>query len=283
MAKKRPAFQFYPGDWRRDLSLQSCSLMARGLWFEIMCLAHDGKPYGHLKVNGHAIKVEQLARMVGEGLDNVRAGLAELENAGVFSRADDGTIYSRRMVRDEKTREARRLAGLKGGNPALLNQGDNPRDKQSVADADANAESKGGGAGGGKPKPWEDEAWPGHALVKLWFEGHPYFAGNGGRVTEPVRKRVVKAVDGLLRLDERDPEQVFLMFRWIFRDAPRGDWQGWAAVMRNPQKLRELSKDGISRYWDVIKDQMDNPRKPSGGGRRHEPTMEELRRSWEGE
>jgi len=33
-ASKRPAFQFYPGDWRRDTALQSVSLAARGLWIE---------------------------------------------------------------------------------------------------------------------------------------------------------------------------------------------------------------------------------------------------------
>ena len=29
---KRPAFQFYPSDWRKDMALQSCSVAARGLW-----------------------------------------------------------------------------------------------------------------------------------------------------------------------------------------------------------------------------------------------------------
>jgi hypothetical protein len=49
---KRPAFQWYPGDWRRDTALQSCSIAARGLWVEMLNLMHDGEPYGHLTAGG---------------------------------------------------------------------------------------------------------------------------------------------------------------------------------------------------------------------------------------
>ena len=47
-AKKRPAFQFYPESWRTDAELRSCSLAARGLWIDLMCVMHQCKPYGHL-------------------------------------------------------------------------------------------------------------------------------------------------------------------------------------------------------------------------------------------
>jgi hypothetical protein len=48
--RKRPAFQFYPGDWLRDMALRSCSMEARGLWIEMLCLMHDAVPYGHLRM-----------------------------------------------------------------------------------------------------------------------------------------------------------------------------------------------------------------------------------------
>jgi hypothetical protein len=46
---KRPAFQFYPGDWKRNTKLRRCSEAARGAWVELMCLFHDSEEYGVLR------------------------------------------------------------------------------------------------------------------------------------------------------------------------------------------------------------------------------------------
>lgn len=124
---KRPAFQFYPGDWMRDSALRSCSVGARGLWMDMICLMHEGTPYGYLKVNLKVILPANLARMVGATLEEVDGWIGELEGAGVFSRDEEGAIYSRRMIRDENIREARASGGKLGGNPAL-------KDKAKVAD-----------------------------------------------------------------------------------------------------------------------------------------------------
>lgn len=103
---KRPAFQFYPKDWRADVALQSCSLTARGLWLELCLLMHECEPYGHLtKATGHALPDESAARLVRIELRDYRRLLAELEAAGVSSRLPDGVLYSRRMVRDEVERQ----------------------------------------------------------------------------------------------------------------------------------------------------------------------------------
>lgn len=111
---RRPSFQFYPGDWRRDPSLNACSLAARGLWMEMLCIAHESDRYGHLSINGRAMTVEQIARIVGESPTFLKKILKELEEAGVFSRTADGTIYSRRMVKDEAVRNMRASHGHKG-------------------------------------------------------------------------------------------------------------------------------------------------------------------------
>ena len=111
---KRPAFQFYPADWRKDAALQSCSLCARGLWVEMMCILHECEPYGVLSVNGKAMGTAQLSRLVGESERAVKKLLSELEEAGVFSRDDEGRIYSRRMVNDERVRNARAEGGKAG-------------------------------------------------------------------------------------------------------------------------------------------------------------------------
>jgi hypothetical protein len=117
---KRPSFQFYPGDWLNHAALRMCSIAARGLWIEMICLMHQGSPYGFLKVNHRAILPENLARIAGITIEEVHALLGELEGAGVFSRDADGCIFSPRMVRDEEVRAKRAAGGHLGGNPALV-------------------------------------------------------------------------------------------------------------------------------------------------------------------
>jgi len=116
---KRPSFQFYPGDWLNDAGLRLCSIGARGLWIEMLCLMHQGTNYGFLMVNHAPILPLNLARISGATLVEVEGWLVELEGAGVFSRDDSGCIFSRRMISDEKVRAARAAGGILGGNPAL--------------------------------------------------------------------------------------------------------------------------------------------------------------------
>lgn len=111
---KRPAFQFYPADWRNEAGLRLCSAGARALWIDMLCLMHDGEPYGHLTILGRAMAPDALAKLVGEGAAAVKRWLGELEANEVLSRTEDGVIYSRRMVRDEQVREMRAAGGQAG-------------------------------------------------------------------------------------------------------------------------------------------------------------------------
>ena len=113
---KRPASQYYWGDWFKDVALQSCSLPARGLWHEMNCLMHQGEPYGHLTMpNGKPMEPTQLGNLCKIGPALCRKLIAELEDNGVLSRAENGTIFSRRMVRDEASRELRAQIGRENG------------------------------------------------------------------------------------------------------------------------------------------------------------------------
>jgi T5orf172 domain len=123
---KRPSFQFYPGDWLRATELRACSVGARGLWVDMICYMHEGTPYGHLKVNNKMITPENLGRMVGANPEEVNGWLDELAQAGVFSRDAEGCVYSRRMVRDEATRDLRAAGGKEGGNPKLIGDYNEP-------------------------------------------------------------------------------------------------------------------------------------------------------------
>lgn len=111
-------FKFCPTDWRGDDELQSCSLAAKGLWVELLCVAHKGG--GYVLINRQAPSVEQLAKLVGSKSDEVANCLQELITFGVCAQ-QDGVIVSRRMVRDAKRRKANRRNGKRGGNPALIN------------------------------------------------------------------------------------------------------------------------------------------------------------------
>lgn len=125
----RPWMKFYPTDWRADPALRMCSITARGLWMEMLCIMHEAHPRGWLVVNGKAFGNPQLARQVGASLEETVVALQELEDAGVFSRDANGTIYSRRMQRDEEKAAKDKSNGSAGGNPDLfkgVNPGVNP-------------------------------------------------------------------------------------------------------------------------------------------------------------
>lgn len=105
MSKKLPSFQFYPGDWMKDPAVRCCSLAARGLWIDLLCLMHESPRRGYLQhENGMPVTHEQIARMTGCSSEEASHLLQELESAGVFSCTEHGVIYSRRAVRDEDNR-----------------------------------------------------------------------------------------------------------------------------------------------------------------------------------
>lgn len=158
---KRPAFQFYPGDWLRDTALRSCPIEARGLWADLLCLMHDGQPYGHLAVNDVPLTDAEVAPMVGLPIGRYRKLLGILETKRVARRSDTGALYSYRMVKDEAIRHIRQESGKLGGNPLLTGEKAYPiaprlvkqPDKQSVAHADKEVVgSSGGGVGEGCPE-----------------------------------------------------------------------------------------------------------------------------------
>lgn len=86
----------------------------------MLFVMHECQPYGHMANEGRRIPDESISNLVRIHFKIFRRVLDELEKNGVFSRTKDGTIYSRRMVRDESVRAARAAGGKLGGNPALM-------------------------------------------------------------------------------------------------------------------------------------------------------------------
>jgi hypothetical protein len=160
-----PWLKFYPSDWRADPALRMCSLAARGLWMEMLCLMHEAVPRASLLVNGLPIDERQLAALCGVSVRDVVKCLDQLEAAGVFSREVNRTIYSRRMRRDEEKAERDKANGKGGGNPSLKGVV-NPPDKAQIPEARVQ-----------KPEPDKQPrasalavvgAWPADAFDQFW-------------------------------------------------------------------------------------------------------------------
>ena len=142
---KAPWMKFYPTDWRSDPRLRMCSLEARGLWIEMVCLMHEAEPYGHLRIAGEIPTLSQLSSMVGAHHKTVDKAIIELLKHGVFDRDSDGCIVSRRMVRDREKANKDRANGKKGGNPGLTPT-PAPKDKVQSPESRVQKERKKDGA-----------------------------------------------------------------------------------------------------------------------------------------
>ncbi|PKR55423.1 hypothetical protein [Thalassospira marina] len=137
-----PWMKFYPSDWRSDPAVRVCSLAARGLWVEMLCIMHEATPRGYLTIKGHAVTDAQLAALSGATIDEITNLIGELETMGVFSRDGKGCIYSRRILRDEKKSKIAQKNGKKGGNPKFSSTGVS-NGKQKDISASVNPQDKG--------------------------------------------------------------------------------------------------------------------------------------------
>ena len=101
MAKRKPSrMSFDPNAWLSDEKLRSCSVGARGLWMDLLCLMWKNEEPGFLQLNGQAQTPAQIARATGMSEAEVMVLLGELEGAGVPSRDSRGILFSRRIRKD---------------------------------------------------------------------------------------------------------------------------------------------------------------------------------------
>jgi hypothetical protein len=127
-SRKLPALQWYPGDWRKDVGVQSLTYHARGVWFEMLMLMHESERRGMLILNGRAMSDEELGRLLGLDNQTLNETLTILLGSGVAARDEQtGAFMCRRMVRDEEIRQVRSEAGKLGGNPVLVKRNTNHR------------------------------------------------------------------------------------------------------------------------------------------------------------
>jgi hypothetical protein len=104
---KRPAFQFYPGDWRKDPCLARCSPATRGVWLDLLCAIHNLDDRGAITGT-----IDQLARATGCFPTDMEPALAELEatnTADVTKSEGVVTVVSRRFKREWHERNGAKL------------------------------------------------------------------------------------------------------------------------------------------------------------------------------
>lgn len=93
----------------RDLDgmLRACSLEAVGMWCRMRYLIdHESDKPGHLRRGDQPINPRQLAHVAGCSGETAATLLKELGDAKVVETADDGTIYSKPLVRLAEIRNA---------------------------------------------------------------------------------------------------------------------------------------------------------------------------------
>jgi len=140
---KSPWFKFFPGDWRQCPELRLCSLEARGLWMEILCLCAQSPSVGRLVIRDRAPSEEQIAALVGRPVAEVARGLHELRDYGVFDEIN-GVITSRKMVRDARISQMRSELGSEGGRASVQ--------------AKAQAKAQANGQANGQPQSQKSES-----------------------------------------------------------------------------------------------------------------------------
>lgn len=107
---KRPAFQFYTGDWQGNAKLRRCTHAEKGVWIDVMCLMHDSDEYGVIRW-----PLKEIAQAVGCKVADLRA----LRTKGVLKGADIGE-------RTEEFIYKPRHAGKDGDPVSLLPAQDGP-------------------------------------------------------------------------------------------------------------------------------------------------------------
>lgn len=123
----RPWMQLYTRDWLDSKELRRCDPVSRAVLCDLMCLAHEGEPYGFLRDSIGPISHEYLAQRCMVSLALLRKCLKELREAGWVIEHPDGlevlmTSLPKKCVRPRKFRasEARRRVNVKAaGNISL--------------------------------------------------------------------------------------------------------------------------------------------------------------------
>lgn len=222
---KRPAFQFYPKDWRGNLKLARCSDAAKGAWIQILCVLHDSEEYGVARfplkelVSAAGVKLASARELVDKGV--LKGGDADVEafiyiprHAGkagapvTLLEASAGPLwYSSRFVKDEYRRQTAGVetrfkptnppGGSPPGPPPTQRAGTRQGDGSAVAVASAvlnhDVSTTASSNTSAAPQPVDNTSGhgPGKSKPKARGNGHAWWKTDDGIVAEGKRLGIV--------------------------------------------------------------------------------------------
>ncbi|GAC1699958.1 MAG: hypothetical protein NVS9B4_00420 [Candidatus Acidiferrum sp.] len=135
----RPWFQFTTRDWLDNKELRRCSPLARSVLIDLMCLAHEGVPYGYVADRVGPLQEQFLASRCVVTIKQLRASILELQASERVKKTDSGTVFVPRMVRDEEVRLKRAAGGVESNkNPYVPRKKDTHEGYPSDYPSDAN-------------------------------------------------------------------------------------------------------------------------------------------------
>ena len=148
---KLPWLKFYPADWVKDTRVISPE--SRGVYLDLLLLMHDSDRRGFLARDGQPLSDDELAAFCACSIGCISRAKSELILKHILSQTSAGVLFSRRMIREAKSRRIAVLNGSRGGNPKLKEGLTPPLTggvKQNVASSlSLNSSGFSGGGGGG--------------------------------------------------------------------------------------------------------------------------------------
>lgn len=251
---KRPAFQFYPGDWQSNANLRRCTPGARGVWIDILCLMHDAEEYGILRWTlkdvalgagaSMSLVKELVAKNVLKGADVDAEPFVHIpRHAGkngepvVLVTANGGPVwYSSRFVRDEWVRSRRGIGSHFGeDNPSpkwAPNQPPIPPPTQSPTQAIGDWEGDGPAVCCLPPSSLRSEGIAPSVLV---------LDAENPASTDPPRP------NGKRPLPKCPAEAVIALYHEVLPELPRVDRITWPRRRDMRQRWREWAAE---KHWD---------------------------------
>ena len=129
---KLPWTRWFWQDYEADAGLRASSLAAQGLWMRMLSIMAKSKKKGCLLDGDQPMANKTIGRLVGEVTKTISLLMDELENHGVFSRLEDGTIINRKMYKEHELSSVRSEAGKHG---AIKRWGLTKEDQERLSDA----------------------------------------------------------------------------------------------------------------------------------------------------
>lgn len=116
---ERPWLKLFTRDYLDHKELRRCSLPARGVWADMLCLMAEGSPRGYLTDKVGPLSLTFISQRTYTPVRLMKKAIDELQKQQVLGCTPEGVYFSKKMVDDEALRSSRAEGGAKGGNPNL--------------------------------------------------------------------------------------------------------------------------------------------------------------------